>query len=242
MQAAVVAKSTRAPLLVNGTSMSSTASPSCLRCGECCRKGGPALHSEDRLLVVDGVIHTRHLFTIRSGETAWDPVRGGLVQVPEEIVKIKGCDGEWTCRFFDAGASACRIHAERPLECRVLECRDPDRLARVYGERRLGRSDLLSGVEGLWELIRDHDRRCDCNRARGLLAQRRPDAERELSEMIRYDEELRRLMVGRGGLEAEMLEFLLGRPMSLVVRLMRREGETGGQAAEAPPPALTEDS
>jgi Fe-S-cluster containining protein len=210
---------------------------SCARCGTCCRAGGPALHLEDRRLVTDGVIHTRHLFTIRTGETARDPVGGGLVRAAGDIIKIKGCEGTWACRFLDAEGAACRIYTERPLECRSLECRDPSRLEGVYGAGRLSRLDLLTGVEGLWELIRDHDRRCDCDQARRLLAQRRADAGRELAEMVRYDEELRRLMVARGGLEVEMLDFLLGRPMSLVVRLMQRED---GAAEPSPAPTRGE--
>ena len=146
--------------------MPSIVSPSCERCGACCREGGPALHLEDRRLVTDGVVHTRHLFTIRRGETARDPVRDGLVRAAGDIIKIKGCEGTWTCRFFDPEGNGCRIYAERPLECRLLDCRDPSRLAAVYGGERLSRADLLAGVEGLWELIRDHDRRCDCDRAR----------------------------------------------------------------------------
>jgi hypothetical protein len=198
---------------------------------------------EDRLLVTDGVIHTRHLFTIRPGETARDPLRGGLVRAAGDIIKIKGCEGAWTCRFFDAEAATCRIYADRPLECRALDCRDPSRLEALYGEGRLARADLLSGVDGLWDLVADHDRRCDCTHARRLLTQPGAGAERELAEMIRYDEELRRLMVGRGGLETDMLDFLLGRPMSLAVRLMRTETEpAGGRAADAPPAGLTEGS
>jgi len=202
--------------------MSDRVEAACTRCGACCRSGGPALHLEDRGLVADGVIHTRDLFTIRRGETARDPVRGELMRCETDIIKIKGCEGAWTCRFLDAERLACRIYTERPLECRSLNCRDPSRLKAVYGSGRLNRADLLSDVNGLWELIRDHDRRCDCDHLRRLLEERRPAAERELAEIVRFDDELRRLMVSRGGLEADMLDFLLGRRMALVLRLMQR--------------------
>jgi hypothetical protein len=36
--------------------MSHPTDTACRRCGTCCRKGGPALHREDRHLVVDGLI------------------------------------------------------------------------------------------------------------------------------------------------------------------------------------------
>jgi hypothetical protein len=51
----------------------------------------------------------------------------------------------------------------------------------------------------------------------------RAEAERQMAEMIRYDAELRRLMVARGGLDAEMMDFLLGRPVELVLRLFKRQ-------------------
>jgi hypothetical protein len=41
--------------------------------------------------------------------------------------------------------------------------------------------------------------------------------------MVRYDAEIRRLMVAQGGLEAEMLDFLLGRPVEYVLRLFERK-------------------
>jgi hypothetical protein len=205
--------------------MSPPIEPACTRCGSCCREGGPALHREDRRLVADGVIHTRHLFTIRRGETARDPVRGGLVHAEGDIIKIKGCDGSWACRFLEGETSVCRIYANRPLECRLLDCRDPSRIAAAYGRDRLTRADLLDGVDGLWDLVRDHDGRCDCGRLRVLLASPDTAAGRELAEIVRFDAELRKLMISRGGLEPDMLDFLLGRPMTLVARLIQREAD-----------------
>jgi len=212
--------------------MTRTIEPSCSRCGTCCRRGGPALHLEDRGLVAEGVIQTRDLFTIRRGETARDPVQGGLVRATGDIIKVKGCGGSWTCRFFiDGEAGACSVYDHRPLECRALDCRDPGRLEALYAQQRLSRADLLSEVDGLWEVIRDHDRRCDCERARELLADPRPAAGRDLAEMQRFDQELRQLMVARGGLEVEMLDFLLGRAMSVVIRLFRREDASAASSA-----------
>jgi Fe-S-cluster containining protein len=213
--------------------MSTPIESACTRCGTCCREGGPALHLEDRRLVADGVIHTRHLFTIRRGETARDPVRGGLVHAEGDIIKIKGCDRSWACRFLEGGTPACRIYADRPLECRLLDCRDPSRIAAAYGRDRLARADLLDGVDGLGALVRDHDARCDCGRVRVLLATPGVAANRELAEIVRFDAELRKLMISRGGLAPDMLDFLLGRPMTLVVRLIQREADPAGEGAAA---------
>jgi Fe-S-cluster containining protein len=172
-----------------------------------------------------GVIHTRHLYTIRKGELARDPVRWEMIRVDGDIIKIKGHDGSWACRFLDEAENACRIYADRPMECRHLECWNTSRFEQVYRHGRLSRKELLAGIQGLWELIEDHARRCDYDRIRPL-SQGRADsgadpAKQEHAETVRYDAELRRLMVARGGLEPEMLDFLLGRPVAAVLRFAR---------------------
>jgi Fe-S-cluster containining protein len=208
-------------------------SGSCSRCGTCCRKGGPALHREDRERVVHGAIQTRDLYTIRKGEWASDPVQGGLIRVDDDIIKIKGRGGAWTCCFLDEARNRCRIYADRPVECRLLECRDTVRLEQAYRFERLTRRDLLVDIEGLWELVEDHGRRCDYDHLRGLMERNaEPDrvaAERQIAEAVRYDAELRRLITARGGLDVEMLDFLLGRPVELVLRLLRRGSNESDQ-------------
>jgi len=212
--------------------------PSCSRCGTCCRKGGPALHREDRHLVEQGLIHTRDLYTIRQGEWAHDPITGVLAQAAGDIIKIKGGSGTWACRFFDDGPPTCRIHADRPLECRTLTCWDTAGIERVYAIGRLTRQDVISGIAGLWELVIEHQERCDVERIRSLRlpadgprAGRRP---RELAEMIRYDTELRNLVVSRAGLETGMTDFLFGRPLQQVLRAIERAEGPVAALAMAP--------
>lgn len=208
--------------------------PSCSRCGTCCRKGGPALHREDRHLVEQGLIHTRHLYTIRRGEWVHDPITGALVQAAGDIIKIRGGSGTWACRFLDDGSRGCRIYADRPLECRTLTCWNTAGIERVYAIDRLTRKDLISGIAGLWELVIEHQERCDVERLRKLrMPADGPPAvrrARELAEIIRYDTELRNLVVSRAGLEAGMTDFVFGRPLQQVLRAMERA--TLGPAAE----------
>lgn len=194
----------------------------CTRCGACCRAGGPALHREDRHLVETGLIHTRDLYTIRRGEMAHDQIRNIVVPTRSEIIKIKGQGGTWMCRLFDPAARACRIYEERPLECRLLECWDPDKIARAYARGRLSRRDLIGEIRGVWPVVQEHQRRCDYRRVLKLLAPG-PDGRvdrrrRELTAMIRYDEQLRARVIARIGLEAEMLDFLFGRPLPATLR------------------------
>jgi Fe-S-cluster containining protein len=196
----------------------------CNRCGECCRKGGPALHLEDRERVENGVIHSRWLYTLREGEPVRENVAGGMHYAVSDIIKVKGRDDTWTCIFFDDSASACTIYDQRPLECRVLKCWDTRRIRSMYEKNRLTRRDLLASVEGLWDLVEDHQRRCSIDRARELIATlgagASPSAREELTAMIRYDEEIRKLVVEKGGMAPDMLDFVFGRPLAGIVETL----------------------
>ena len=207
----------------------------CSRCGICCKKGGPALHAQDRGLVESGRIPLTDLYTIRAGELVRDNVRGTLQSLATEIVKIKTrSSGSQTCRYYTARDSACRIYATRPLECRALPCWDTREIERIYHIGRLRRKDLLKQVEGLWELIADHERRCSCEKLRRLVKRLKTDGRQadadQLLEIIQYDSELRHLVVETAGLDPEVLDFLFGRLLAETVgqqgvRLQRQGGK-----------------
>ncbi len=190
----------------------------CIRCGTCCEKGGPGFHQNDRDLIDSGIIPSRCLFTIRKGEFAYDNVRGSLVPVASDIIKIKGKGDTWTCIFFDEKGKQCSIYDDRPQECRALKCWDTRELERIYAKRRLTREDLMAGVEGLWDLIADHQERCDYDKIRDLITKldisRNDTIQRELAKIIKFDIEIRHLVASRGGLDGEMLDFLFGRALT----------------------------
>ena len=190
----------------------------CARCGICCEKGGPGFHIEDRMLIEKGKIPSKFLYTIRKGELARDNVKGCLMPVESDIIKIKGKEGSWMCIFFDEIDKGCTIYIDRPLECRALKCWDTRELEQCYASARLTRKDLVSEVDGLWDLIAEHQVRCDYEKIRQLIKDltgvKSSPARRELMEIIRYDVEIRNLVVSKGGLDADMLDFLFGRPLA----------------------------
>ncbi len=209
------------------------AATECMRCGACCEKGGPCFHQEDRLLIEKGQIPAKFLYTIRKGEQAWDNVKGRLVPASSDIIKIKGQKGSWTCRFFESGKKACSIYDDRPLECRKLKCWDTAELAQIYDRNRLTRRDLMSPIKGLWDLIADHQRRCDYAKIKKLIndleGPRQGRARKKLLEIIQYDAEIRKLVVAKGGLDPAMLDFVFGRPLTKTLPgygiQVRREGK-----------------
>jgi len=209
----------------------------CKRCGTCCEKGGPSLHHEDRPFVENGSIPATCLYTIRCGEMVRDDIQGRLAPLAEEIVKIKGQGGKWTCLFYDRQARGCRIYDHRPLECRVLNCRDTGPIETIYNKDRLTRRDLLAEVAGLWELIEDHEQRCSYARLgawvrEGVLQNEVFKQEAAIFETLRYDAHVRQLAVERGGLDGALLAFVFGRPLTETIRmfgieLVRKNGTYG---------------
>jgi len=195
----------------------------CRRCGTCCRKGGPALHTEDIALVRSGVIGIENLFTIRAGERVHDNVRGRVVSLHSEIVKIKGQNDAWTCLFYDAGTTACRIYRRRPLECRALACWDPSELERIYQQNRITREDLIGSIRGLWDLVQTHESRCSHEKLAEMISKLKispdPFLTVAIRECIGYDNHLRRLTVEKSGIAPALLDFLFGRPLQETVKM-----------------------
>lgn len=183
----------------------------CIRCGDCCRAGGPALHREDLPLIESGRISRSDLVTFRAGEPVRDQVRGELLRLDHELVKVRSAGPGWTCVFLDEAVTACAIYEIRPAECRALKCWDTSKLEAMYAVDRLNRFDILSG--GAAEIAREHEARCPAARA---LDPAGSGGSKELEEMLRYDEALRATLMKKGA-SPEELEFLLGRPLAVIL-------------------------
>ena len=193
----------------------------CKRCGTCCQKGGPCFHLEDKALIEKGVISARYLYTIREGELAYDNVMESLQPVPTDTIKIKGQKNAWTCVFLETKGNRCKIYENRPVECRVLKCWNTADIEKIYSKNRLTRKDLIFGVEGLWDLVDDHQKRCSYGKvkefAETIKSEKKNDVMDGLVEMVRYDTQLRTLVTEKGGIDPEMLDFLFGRPLTQTI-------------------------
>ena len=193
----------------------------CIRCGTCCKKGGPSFHLADKHLIDKGIILSKYLFTIRKGELAYDNVRQELLPLSSELIKIKGKNNSNACIFFIEGEKKCEIYKNRPVECKALKCWDTREIEKIYSKNRLTRRDLLFDVEGLWELVKDHQSRCSYEKIKKML-QKQDDSnnaiQREILEIIRYDTQIRHLVVKKGGMDSEILDFLFGRPLTVTIK------------------------
>lgn len=133
----------------------------CRRCGTCCLKGGPALHTEDLDLVRSGKLPINRLVTIRTGELVSHPLTGKVQPVGCELVKICGTGRDWRCFYFSAG-QGCTIYASRPLACRVMKCWDPAEISALVGKDTLTRLDIMAEGNPLRLLVVEYERLCPC--------------------------------------------------------------------------------
>ena len=194
----------------------------CTRCGTCCEKGGPSFHIQDRHLIEDGSIHTRYLYTIRSGERVHDNVQGHLKPADSDIVKIKGKSPSWECVFFQQRDKSCGIYDHRPLECRLLKCWNTQDIEAVYEKDRLTRRDILSGIEGLWELVAGHEKQCSHEAINRALQDSDGVFKKQTRELIagaiQYDRAIRQLVLENGNVTPDMIDFLFGRPLTVTLK------------------------
>lgn len=193
----------------------------CKRCGTCCRKGGPSFHFEDKALIDEGLIPAKYLYTIRKGEPLRDNISGKIVYAPSDIIKIKGQKNSWTCHYYNEDEKKCGIYEFRPLECRILNCRDTIEIEQVFGKNLLTRKEIISRVGGLWELILEHDQICSYKQISKLINEKKEAKgkilQEKVAELIEYDKIVREFVVKKGQLDSELLDFLFGRPLSLTL-------------------------
>lgn len=207
-------------------------SAECLRCGTCCRQGGPALHNEDLALIEKGVLSSAQLVTVRRGEPAHNPLEDEVLPSHSEFIKIKGQGNSWSCCFFDQVNNGCLIYRTRPLECQLLFCQNTEPLTAIMGQDLLNRSKLLAENDHVLALIDRQEKECSyrlVNKMFSEIEQSQADITEELSVLVRKDLTIRELFLrdfpNRHGDEL----FLFGRPLFLVLaphgfRLVEKDG------------------
>jgi Uncharacterised protein family (UPF0153). len=200
-----------------------TTHATCKRCGDCCRNGGPALHRQDLPLIEDGTIPLADIVTLRPGERAYDQPAQSILPLTAEILKIKGRDNTWTCKYYSPEGRACGMYDKRPVECVMLFCGDIEPIAAMYDKDRLTRADLLPAGHPLLELVTEHDAKCSPQAMEETAKKARDgdtDAGQALKEMVVFDMEVRRMVAEKTGTSSDFNEFLFGRPLRVLLRTM----------------------
>lgn len=190
----------------------------CQRCGTCCKNGGPILHREDLALVRKGIFSLHHLVTIRKGEPAFNPFTGKVEPASREMLKIAGKGASWECIFYDADRSACIIHADRPLECRLLQCWDTKKIEEVSGRDCLVRFDLVEDQDPIRDYMKRQEEKCSYAKTLPLLDNLSSPAPEEttmeeLTGIMRQDLLLRDQAVSAFRLSLQQELFYFGRPL-----------------------------
>ena len=187
----------------------------CVRCGECCEIGSPTLLSPDLGLLQREVLTLNDVYTLRAGEKATNR-EGEVTALREERLKVREVPGTRQCWFYLAANRTCRIYADRPEQCRRQNCwGEPP--PPTPPEELLQRQHLLASVPELWDLIREHQRRCDCAEVARRLAEvggGNEAAGDALFEALHFDHYLRQMLIDDWGLTPGATEFVLGRPLS----------------------------
>ncbi len=188
----------------------------CQRCGECCRQGGPALHSRDLHLYRDGTLPRNVLITVRKGELVYHPVHGDIRPAGCELIKIKGKGSQWCCLFFDESLNGCRIYEHRPYACSALKCWDPEELLALVEQDTLSRFDLLDSDDPMLAVVQEYERRFPCPDMEALAGWTGDDFQdngRDLERKINDDLTFRNRLVVDHSLELDDELFLIGRPL-----------------------------
>lgn len=218
---------------------------SCVNCGACCKKGGPALHTKDAYLFEENILQVQDVVTIRAGELVRDDMKNRLVPLPSELVKIAPARNarpdDWTCRFL-TGSKRCFLHGKHPAECRAFYCKDPEALMQLSNEPRLEREKICEIIKApaYWpELIKTHEEAVNYEELGpwALKIDEDEEARRKFIEKVEFDRSFRELVIEKKAAAEEDLPFLFGRPLlqtMVMFKLAARPGANGINIVKIP--------
>jgi len=206
----------------------------CACCGTCCRNGPPGLHLEDATLYTDGVLDKAGLLTLRRGEPVRDNVAGRVVDLSEEMVRLKSAPDSGACIKLQE-ENHCLVYDRRPVQCRALKCWDTSELERIYGRNRAGRLDLIPEGSALAEIIREHESGCFLPDLRDAVERLRREggggaAVERIGDMLSRDRWFRDYLRENAGAGEDVLRFLLGVPLEEILErlgIAAEETESG---------------
>jgi len=191
--------------------------PTCVQCGECCRKGSPTLHLEDLELLQQGRIPWNRIFALRKGEPVRPPNEeneGKPYFLLDERIKIREKQDGQGCVFLDDTSDHCTIYADRPIQCRAQACWDPTESRELAKGVYLTRQDIFEKVELLMNIIIEHEKRCSFESLHKAFHQLQESEAKEVDsflKLVAYEEHFRDFVSEQFHIPKEELELVLGR-------------------------------
>lgn len=188
----------------------------CKRCGTCCEKGGPALHTQDLPLIEKGLLSFESFITIRKGEFVHDPVSNSIKPVKKELLKIRGIKDSWACNFYDKTRNGCTIYNHRPLACKILKCWDTDDILALAGKDLLSRLDIVKESNPLREKLIEHEELFPCPDLKAISQTISPSSKKtikKLERIINKDIAYRLQAIDEFNLSVLLELFYFGRPL-----------------------------
>jgi Fe-S-cluster containining protein len=196
--------------------------PSCVQCGECCRKGSPTLQLEDLDLLSQGKIPWDCLVTLRRGEPVRSPFEDKLVFLVDERIKIREKPETQECEFLDSESSLCTVYEDRPVQCRAQVCWDSAEAKQLAKQPYLTRRDIFKEVELLLKLIAEHDDRfafAKLQAAFSRLEETRGESVQEIIQLLAQERHYRHFLAEQLNIPGNMLELVFGRSFEKLVTL-----------------------
>lgn len=149
---------------------------------------------------------------------AYNPATDTSEPLAQEMIKVTGEKGGWSCLYYFNPDNSCAIYEHRPLECRLLKCWDTSSVTQVIGKDTVSRQDLLKDEDQLRAFAKLHEQRCPWNKVWDLLAKAQQvdtskQSLQELTDLAREDLDLRSRATILFGLSLELELFLFGRPL-----------------------------
>lgn len=175
--------------------------------------GGPALHSDDKKLILDGSIPLSSLITIRKNELVHHPVADRLLAAGQELIKIRGVGNQWTCLYYNADQKGCRIYGTRPQACRVLKCWDTKEIERLIEQDTLSRIDLIEPDEPLYAAVIEHESLFSCPDLESILRGGIVEDPQQLEALANREIGYRTGVVAQHRLTLRQELFYFGRPL-----------------------------
>ncbi len=193
----------------------------CIRCGTCCKNNPPTLHIQDISILKDNIIMYSDLITYRKGEYIYDNINKKLINLDEEIVKIKTKGESRECIFYDAKDKSCKIYESRPIECRMLKCWDNTEFLKFYQKDRVTRFHIIKKDSAMGEIIHEHEKKTSMDNVLKLYYEykntKQDKLRKKINSIISYDNAVREFIQQRTGAKKE-LDFLFGRPVLEILK------------------------